>query len=69
MLDITGFTLGEALKRIKEAGIADTVVKLTSPPRHADAEYNDSSRVVKQSLNAVNGALELIVCNAGEVFV
>ena len=72
MIDVTGFTLGEALQLLKSEGIARIEVKLTTTPRKAGEEYNLQSRVVRQKLvkgiatkefAADTTVPELVVCN------
>jgi hypothetical protein len=61
--DVTGFTLGEALNVLKAAGITETVIRLTTPPRDKGMEYSGSSRVVRQLTSDDGRTEELIVCN------
>ncbi|NJD01591.1 MAG: hypothetical protein FIA99_03070 [Ruminiclostridium sp.] len=61
MLDVTGYTLGEALQMLDAEGNTGIEVKVTTAPGKAGEEYNLQSRVVRQK--AVGAIRELVVCN------
>lgn len=61
--DVTGFTLGEALNMLKTAGIHETVVRMTTPPRQRDMKYDMNSRVVRQRTCSDSCIEELTVCS------
>ena len=61
--DVTGFTLGEAVKILKAAGISDITVIVTAPPKDKNAKYDNDSRVVRQRTVTEHGTEELTVCN------
>ncbi len=61
--DVTGFTLGEALKVLEAAGITKISVRVTAPPRNITEEYSPGSRVVRLKAETNGDFLELLVCN------
>jgi hypothetical protein len=61
VLDVTGFTLGEARRELSDAGIAVEAVKVAAPPRHKDITYDDSFRVLRVRM-LCHGKAELLVC-------
>lgn len=64
--DVTGFTLGEAVSMLKAAGVTGIEVRITSPPRDKDPQYDSNSRVVRQIDRGNTGGMagvELVVCN------
>lgn len=59
--NIIGFTLGEAVKMLQEAGIYVCGIKLTAPPRHMPLEYEENDRVARYT-PVGDGKVEIVVC-------
>lgn len=64
--DVTGFTLGEAVSLLEAAGVTGIDIRITTPPREKNREYDSNSRVVRQldlSSAGEGKRVELVVCN------
>ena len=46
-LDIVGYTLGEAKRKLNMMGICIVNVEVISQPRENTTEYNDDYRIIK----------------------
>jgi hypothetical protein len=49
-LDIVGYTLGEAKRKLNMMGICIVNVEVISQPRENTTEYNDDYRIIKQEI-------------------
>jgi hypothetical protein len=59
--DLVGFTLGDALKVVKEKGYTVDNISITSPPKLEITEYDQSFRVLR--IQPLDGnSLTILVC-------
>lgn len=59
--DIVGFTLGEARRRIEQAGYEPGDIRMTAPPRERSESYSEDYRVVRAT-GASGRKVDLLIC-------
>ena len=61
ILDVCGYPLGVAYEKLRESGIQDYHIKITSAPHRKADSYDDSFRVVR-CVRDIDGSIEVLVC-------
>jgi len=62
-LYLTGMLLKEAKEVLKNEGILDYEIILTSAPRLSNRDYSDNSRVIMTKWDDSISRLKILVCN------